>query len=340
VLRDGQPQQVPTADLVPGDVVLLDADLRFLETHGLKVDESSLTGESANVEKNAAALRASSYPLGDRLNLGYKGMAVTSGWATAYVVATGMRTELGKIAAFVQTADTLTPLQKRLGILGKRLSAALGVGALFFGLGWRRGEPPGDLLLVSVSLAIAALPEALPALVTISLALGAGRLMKSQALIRKLPAVERLGSVTYICTDKTGTLTQNRMTVQDSYESPTFALPALADSSALLTAMALNNDVCQGATGELAGDSTEVALVQYAAKKDYARALPRAVGIQHRFAFQQSHAGGRGPDTGLAPADYLLALLQPPLQYPAPHPGRIGQHGGSFECCFRGRGAP
>ena len=278
VLRDGQPQEVPTADLVPGDVVLLEAgnvipaDVRFLETHALKVDESSLTGESANVEKTPDALPPGAYPLGDRLNLGYKGTFVTNGRATAYVVATGMQTELGKIATLIQTAEVVTPLQKRLGTLGKRLSvAALVVGALFFGVGWLRGEPWENLLLVSISLAIAALPEALPALVTVSLALGAGRLMKSHALIRKLPAVETLGSVTYICTDKTGTLTLNKMTVQDLYEVPAVTLTGLADRNALLTALALNTDASHDDENQWLGDSTEVALAQYAEGKDYAR---------------------------------------------------------------------
>ena len=279
VLRDGQPQQVPTADLVPGDVVLLEAgnvipaDVRFLETHALKVDESSLTGESANVEKTPDALPPGDYPLGDRLNLGYKGTAVTNGRATAYVVATGMATELGKIATLIQTAEVVTPLQKRLGTLGKRLAVvALVVGALFFGVGWLRGEPWQDLLLVSISLAIAALPEALPALVTVSLVLGAGRLMKSHALMRKLPAVETLGSVTYICTDKTGTLTLNQMTVKDLYEVPGVTLAGLADLNPLLTALALNTDASPGPDYTWVGDSTEVALARYAAKKDYARA--------------------------------------------------------------------
>ena len=278
VLRDGQPQEVPTADLVPGDVVLLEAgnvvpaDVRFLETHALKVDESSLTGESNNVEKSPDALPAGVYPLGDRLNLGYKGTFVTNGRATAYVVATGMKTELGQIATLIQTAEVVTPLQKRLGTLGKRLSGvALVVGALFFGVGWLRGEPWENLLLVSISLAIAALPEALPALVTVSLALGAGRLMKSHALIRKLPAVETLGSVTYICTDKTGTLTLNQMTVQDLYEVPAVALAGLADRNALLTALALNTDASHDAENHWLGDSTEVALAQYAGGKEYDR---------------------------------------------------------------------
>ncbi|OGX88872.1 cation-translocating P-type ATPase [Hymenobacter glacialis] len=278
VLRDGQPQQVPTAELVPGDVVLLEAgnvipaDVRFLETHALKVDESSLTGESTNVEKNTEALPPGEYPLGDRLNLGYKGTSVTNGRATAYVVATGMHTELGKIAALIQTPEMLTPLQKRLATLGKRLSVvALAVGGLFFGVGWLRGDGWEELVLVSISLAIAALPEALPALVTVSLALGAGRLMKSHALIRKLPAVETLGSVTYICTDKTGTLTLNQMTVQDLYEVPGVALPGLGDRNALLTAMALNTDAACDADNQWLGDSTEVALARYATEQDHAR---------------------------------------------------------------------
>ena len=278
VLRDGQPQEVLTADLVPGDVVLLEAgnvipaDVRFLETHALKVDESSLTGESGDVEKTPAALPPGDYPLGDRLNLGYKGTSVTNGRATAYVVGTGMGTELGKIAALIQTAEVVTPLQKRLGTLGKRLSmAALVVGGLFFGVGWLRGEPWEDLLLVSISLAIAALPEALPALVTVSLALGAGRLMQSHALIRKLPAVETLGSVTYICTDKTGTLTLNQMTVQDLYEVPAVTLPGLAGRNALLTALALNTDATCDPENQWLGDSTEVALARYAADHDYTR---------------------------------------------------------------------
>jgi Ca2+-transporting ATPase len=283
VLRGGQPATVPAADLVPGDLVLLEAgnvvpaDVRFLETHALKVDESSLTGESANVEKTPAALPPGEYSLGDRLNLGYKGTCVTNGRATAYVVATGMHTELGQIATLIQTAETITPLQKRLGTLGKRLSvAALVVGALFFGVGWLRGEPWENLLLVSISLAIAALPEALPALVTVSLALGAGRLVKSHALIRKLPAVETLGSVTYICTDKTGTLTLNQMTVQDLYEVPAVALPGLDNRNVLLTALGLNTDASLGPNDHWLGDSTEVALARYAADKDYPRSALEA----------------------------------------------------------------
>ncbi|MCB2408092.1 cation-translocating P-type ATPase [Hymenobacter lucidus] len=277
VLRAGQPLKVAAADLVPGDVVVLEAgniipaDVRFVDTHALKVDESSLTGEATNVEKSPDALPAGAYPLGDRANLGYKGTFVTNGRATAYVVATGQHTELGKIAALLQTAETATPLQKRLATFGKRLAAgALGICALFFLAGWLRGEPLLNLLLVAISLAVAAIPEALPAVVTVALALGAKRLVRSHALIRKLPAVETLGSVTYICTDKTGTLTLNKMTVLDLYE-PAAATPLLAEGNGLLTAMALNHDVTRDAQGQWLGDSTEVALAQYAADKQYER---------------------------------------------------------------------
>ncbi|OGX81913.1 cation-translocating P-type ATPase [Hymenobacter coccineus] len=279
VLRGGQPVAVPAASLVPGDALLLEAgnvipaDVRFLETHALKVDESSLTGESANVEKDPAPLPAGAYPLGDRLNLGYKGTFVTNGRATAYVVATGMGTELGKIAALLQAPDSQTPLQQRLGTFGKWLAAgAVGICAVFFAAGWWRGEPLGELLLVSISLAVAAIPEALPAVVTIALGLGAQRLAKDQALVRRLPAVETLGSVTYICTDKTGTLTLNQMTTQEVYANPAFKLPALGDADALLTALALNTDATQNPAGQWLGDSTEVALARYAAEKAYPRA--------------------------------------------------------------------
>ncbi|HLL96650.1 MAG TPA: HAD-IC family P-type ATPase, partial [Spirosoma sp.] len=283
VMRSGQIMKIPASDLVPGDVALLEAgnvvpaDLRFIETHTLKVDESSLTGESTNVEKNPDALVPGDYPLGDRLNMGYKGTFVTNGRATAYVVATGMNTELGRIAKLIQTEESATPLQKRLASFGKGLSlAALVICIIYFVVGWLRGEPLLNLLLVSISLAVAAIPEALPALVTIALALGARRLVQSNALIRKLPAVETLGSVTYICTDKTGTLTLNQMTVQEIHEADQNALPVLGDQSALLTAMALNNDVTKDSNGAWLGDSTEVALVQYANDQQYERSVLEA----------------------------------------------------------------
>ncbi|WP_020602038.1 cation-translocating P-type ATPase [Spirosoma spitsbergense] len=278
VLRDNQVSTQPVAELVPGDVTLLEAgniipaDVRFIETHALKVDESSLTGESANVEKKSERLPKGDYPLGDRLNMGYKGTFVTNGRAKGYVVATGMNTELGRIAGLIQTDQTTTPLQKRLAVFGKRLSVAvLVLCVIFFGVGWLRGEPLPALLLVSISLAVAAIPEALPAVVTVALSLGARRLVKDNALVRKLPAVETLGSVTYICTDKTGTLTLNKMTVEKVDKSPDFGLSVLTNGDGLLTAMALNNDAAKDDDGNWIGDSTEVALARYAADRDFER---------------------------------------------------------------------
>lgn len=277
VMRDGQSMEIPAAELVPGDVVTLEAgnvipaDVRFLETYTLKVDESSLTGESENIEKTTDRLDKNDYPLGDRVNMGYKGTFVTNGRGVAYVAATGMKTELGRIASMIQTEEIKTPLQKRLNSFGKVLTVAILIlCAIFFFVGWQRGEPWSVMLLTSISLAVAAIPEALPALVTIALALGAKRLVKNNALIRKLPAVETLGSVTYICSDKTGTLTLNKMTVQEIYESE-HAPFVFEEKDRLLHAMALNNDVTRDKDGEWVGESTEVALAQYAMEKGFDR---------------------------------------------------------------------
>jgi len=272
ILREGKTIDIPASDLVPGDVVMLEAgniipaDLRFFETHLTKVDESALTGESHNVEKNPNELPEGDYPLGDRINMGFKGTFVTNGRALAYVASTGMNTELGRIAKMIQTDETTTPLQKRLAAFGKRLSVViLIICTIIFVFGWLRGEDILTMLLTSISLAVAAIPEALPALVTIALAFGAKRLVKSNALIRKLPAVETLGSVTYICSDKTGTLTLNKMTVQEVFETENDKINLLFyNSNALLNAMVLNNDVSKNKDGNWLGDSTEVALVQYA----------------------------------------------------------------------------
>jgi Ca2+-transporting ATPase len=272
VLRDGKTIDIPATDLVPGDVVMLEAgniipaDIRFFETHQIKVDESALTGESHNVEKKPDELPEGDYPLGDRINMGFKGTFITNGRALAYVASTGMNTELGRIAKMIQTDETSTPLQKRLAAFGKRLSVViLIICTIIFVFGWLRGEDILTMLLTSISLAVAAIPEALPALITIALAFGAKRLVKSNALIRKLPAVETLGSVTYICSDKTGTLTLNKMTVQEVFETEDDKTNSLfSNSNALLNAMALNNDVSKDKDGKWLGDSTEVALVQYA----------------------------------------------------------------------------
>lgn len=280
ILRDEKKVEIPTTDLVPGDVVLLEAgnivpaDVRFFETHQIKVDESALTGESHNVEKNPDELPDGDYSLGDRSNIGFKGTFITNGRALAYVVETGMNTELGRIAKLIQTDETSTPLQKRLAAFGKRLSIViLIICTAIFLIGWLRGEAVLTMLLTSISLAVAAIPEALPALVTIALAFGAKRLVKSNALIRKLPAVETLGSVTYICTDKTGTLTLNKMTVQEIFETTVNQSDSVfLENKPLLCAMALNNDVSNDKEGEWIGDSTEVALVQYAFNENIERA--------------------------------------------------------------------
>ncbi|MFV8373563.1 cation-translocating P-type ATPase [Flavobacterium sp. LB2P74] len=288
ILREGKTIDLPASDIVPGDVVVLEAgnvipaDVRFFETHQIKVDESALTGESNNVEKNPEELPEGNYALGDQTNMGYKGTYITNGRALAYVVATGMHTELGHIAKMIQTDETSTPLQKRLAAFGKRLSVIiLIICAIIFLIGWLRGESVLTMLITSISLAVAAIPEALPALVTIALAFGAKKLAKSNALIRKLPAVETLGSVTYICSDKTGTLTLNKMTVQEIFEtSDTKYEPFFKEKNILLHAIALNNDVTKEDNGKWLGDSTELALVQYASDKNLNRSdlelkLPR-----------------------------------------------------------------
>lgn len=222
VRRDGTVKEIAARDLVPGDVVLLEAgntvptDCRLIEGSNLRVDESALTGESEPVDKEFFPIPGDlSLPLGDRRNLVYMGTAVTYGRATAVAVATGMQTELGLIAGMIQSARVeQTPLQKKLDQLGKVLGViAVGVAGIIFLLGIIRGEGFLFMIMAAVAVAVAAVPEGLPAVVTITLALGAQRMLRRQALIRKLPSVETLGSVTVICTDKTGTLTRNMMAV-------------------------------------------------------------------------------------------------------------------------------
>ena len=279
VVREGNTLEIAAAELVPGDVLLLEAgniipaDVRFFETHQIKVDESALTGESHNAEKNSRTLPKGDYSLGDRINMGFKGTHITNGRGMAYVMATGMNTELGLIAKMIQTQEKSTPLQKRLAAFGKRLSIfVLLICAVIFVFGWWRGEDALTMLLTSISLAVAAIPEALPALVTIALAFGAKRLAKNNALIRKLPAVETLGSVTHICSDKTGTLTLNKMTVQETFEIPNVDSASIfLQNIFLLDALALNNDVSKDQKGKWLGDSTEVALVQFAFDKNKER---------------------------------------------------------------------
>jgi Ca2+-transporting ATPase len=221
VRRGGQLHEVEATQLVPGDVILIEAgarvpaDARVLESANLRVEEAALTGESVPVEKVAHAIEGDNVPIGDQRNMLFMGTAVAYGRGTAIVTGTGMRTELGKIADLLQeVAEEKTPLQRRMAELGKWLAlGALAIVALVFAVGVVRGEALSEMFLVAVSLAVAAVPEGLPAVVTIALALGAQRMVRRNALIRKLPAVETLGSVTTICSDKTGTLTENRMTV-------------------------------------------------------------------------------------------------------------------------------
>ncbi|MEI8132798.1 MAG: cation-translocating P-type ATPase [Leptolinea sp.] len=221
VIRDGHRISIPADELVPGDIVFLEAgnfipaDLRLLEAVNLRVEEAALTGESLPVQKNAITVLKGDVPLGDMKNCAFMGTLVSYGRGTGLVTATGMSTKLGEIATMLQTVvNEETPLQRRLDQLGKTLGwAALIICALVFIAGWIQGGDPLELFMIAVSLAIAAVPEGLPAIVTISLALGMREMVRRHALIRRLASVETLGSATVICTDKTGTLTQNEMTV-------------------------------------------------------------------------------------------------------------------------------
>jgi len=221
VIRDGHRMTIAARELVPGDIVVLEAgnyipaDMRLTETVNLRIEEASLTGESEAVDKDAGIVLRQEVPLGDRRNTAFSGTLVAYGRGRGVVVSTGMNTQIGMIAAMLQSVrEEATPLQRRLDQLGKTLGwAALVICAIVFGVGWMRGIPPQEMFLVSVSLAVAAVPEGLPAVVTITLALGMREMIQRHALIRKLASVETLGSTSVICSDKTGTLTQNQMTV-------------------------------------------------------------------------------------------------------------------------------
>jgi Ca2+-transporting ATPase len=284
IIRDARTQTIAASDLVPGDLVLLcagdivPADLRLLEAAALRIDESLLTGESATVEKGTAPLGDAALAVSDRSNMAFKGTIVTYGRSRGLAVATGMATELGHIAMLLDTADRpRTPLQERLSGFGRRLSGAvLALCGVIFALGLLRGEPPLLMFLTAVSLAVAAIPEALPAVVTISLALGARAMVRRNALIRVLPAVETLGSVTHICADKTGTLTQNKMRVEvlragDATLPPPGEATRDEPLATLLTAMALCSDTELGSDGAFIGDPTETAISVAARDAGYDR---------------------------------------------------------------------
>ncbi|MCS6844597.1 MAG: cation-translocating P-type ATPase [Caldilineales bacterium] len=306
VLRDGEEVEVPARELVPGDVILLragnvvPADGRLIEAVNLQAEEAALTGESVPVEKHTAPLANETLALGDRRNLVYSGTVVTYGRGKAVVVATGMNTEFGKITGMLQEVEAgKTPLQENLDRMGKTLAkAALAVVALIVVLGLLRGQPFIEMFIFGIALAVAVVPEALPAVVTISLALGVQRMVKRHALVRRLPVVEALGSTTVICSDKTGTLTRDEMTVRQifvanqlvevsgaGYEpvggfsrngsscEPSEPLLELLRGATLASDARL---VVRNGHWEIKGDPTEAALVVAAAKAGLDRAVLEA----------------------------------------------------------------
>ncbi|HRE91539.1 MAG TPA: cation-translocating P-type ATPase [Myxococcota bacterium] len=311
VRRGAEIVLIDAHELVPGDIVLLEAgdvvpaDLRLIEVRNLACAEAALTGESVPVTKTDGPL-PSDLRLGDRHNMAFKGTLVTSGRGVGAVVATATKTELGKIARLLDDEDEVkTPLQKRLAAFGMKLAwAVLAICLIVFVAGLIRGEDPALMFLTAVSLAVAAIPEALPAVVVISLALGAARMVREQALIRRLPAVETLGSVTYVCSDKTGTLTQNKMRVEETRIAGEPAVPlARSGPLELLEAMVLANDVEGDTADTLVGDPTEVALVAHALslgvnERDVSRAYPRLAEVpfdSRRMRMSTAHRRDTGP---------------------------------------------
>ena len=265
-VRGGKARTLPASALVPGDVILLEAgdqvpaDARILECSRLQADESAMTGESVPVEKGSAPSLPPDTPLGDRSNMLLSGTLITAGRGTALVVETGMNTEMGHIAGLLlDSGEGDTPLQRRMAEISKTLSfLCLSVCAVMFGVGLLQGKGMLDMFLTAVSLAVAAIPEGLPAIVTIVLALGVQRLAAGNAIVKKLPAVETLGCAGVICSDKTGTLTQNRMTVKQVWT------PGDRHRREALTIGALCNDTVLSPSGKTTGDPTETAFVDAA----------------------------------------------------------------------------
>lgn len=274
VKREGRKREVLSSELVVGDIVYLDAgrqipaDLRLLETVSMKVEESALTGESLPVEKDALFQANQTCPVGDRKNMAYMSTVVTYGRGTGIVTAVGMDTEIGKIAAMIDEApQELTPLQKRLGDLGKLLSiVAVVLCAALFAIAVIQKRDIADMLITAISLAVAAVPEGLPAVVTIVLALSVSKMVKVHTIVRKLPSVETLGAVGVVCSDKTGTLTQNKMSVTACYVDQHMCDAGEADARKnreFLECCVLCNDAAVSET-ERIGDPTELALVDFA----------------------------------------------------------------------------
>ena len=282
VLRDGKEEIIDASELVPGDIIMLEAgdfipaDARLLHSVSLKSEESALTGESVPSEKDAEAEIKENAPLGDRSNMVFSGCSITYGTATAVVTATGMDTEMGKIANLLDSeAEGQTPLQEKLAQLGKYLGfLALGACAIIFIVGLVNGIPVMEIFMTAVSLAVSAIPEGLPAIVTIVLSIGVQRMVKRNALIRRLPAVETLGSASIICSDKTGTLTQNRMTLVQAYIDGWCENESITDNNSedvkeLLKYATLCCDgsvVFHGEEEQHIGDPTETAIVLAAHK--------------------------------------------------------------------------
>ncbi|MGU8569639.1 calcium-transporting P-type ATPase, PMR1-type [Clostridium perfringens] len=274
VKRDGSLKEILSEDIVPGDIVIIDAgryipgDLRLIDTANLKIEESAFTGESVPSEKDASFLPDKEIPIGDQNNMAFMSTLATYGRGVGVVVGTGMNTEVGKIAKMIeQEENDETPLQKKLSELGKILGfLAVGICILIFIISFFQGRDLLEMFLTSISLAVAAIPEGLPAIVAIVLALGVQRMVKKNAIIRKLPAVETLGSVSIICSDKTGTLTQNKMTVTTVYTNDSYIKESdfnLNDneSKLLVDCMVLCNDATYSEKSQT-GDPTEIALLE------------------------------------------------------------------------------
>lgn len=333
VIRDGRRLELPAAELVRGDLVWLEAgcqvpaDLRLTESVNLKIEESALTGEAVPVDKDSAFLPLNqdgkaAIPLGDRRNMAYMSTIVTYGRGQGIVTATGMDTELGQIATMITEAkEEMTPLQKRLGELGKVLSLlSLLLCAVLFGIAVLQHRNVPEMLITAISLAVAAVPEGLPAVVTICLALSVTRMVKVNTIVRRLPSVETLGAVSVVCSDKTGTLTQNRMTVEKCFVNgrlqPSSAL-RLADAPDFFLGMTLCNDAVLE-EGNRTGDPTELALLDMAEKVELGK----------------EEAERRNPRTGELPFDSdrkMMTTLHGSVSYTKGAPDEV------LKCCSQMR---
>ena len=309
VRRDGEVREINSEDLVPGDIVLIDAgryipaDLRLIESANLQIEESALTGESVPADKDARSLIDDpKVPIGDKINMAFMSTLATYGRGEGVVIATAMDTEIGKIARILdEDNEQLTPLQRRLEELGKTLGfLAIGICVLIFGIALFQGRNMFEMFLTAISLAVAAIPEGLAAIVAIVLAIGVTKMSRINAIVKKLPAVETLGSVNIICSDKTGTLTQNKMTVIKSYTHGHLtdilaggSLPSLdSDGGELLRSLVLCSDATYD-NGQSTGDPTEVALVV----------------AGDRYGMTRTDLNGRHPRIGEKPFDSDRKLM-------------------------------